>query len=62
MNSSAYDRWLERLQKALAHVWLYELETLARIPRKDRERVAMQRAIALARSNQRFFKNSAVLE
>jgi len=43
----------QRLEQAIAFVWQNELEILARLPRRIRDREALRRASALAKSRKR---------
>jgi hypothetical protein len=44
----------QRLERAIVWIWEHELERLARLPRRIRDREALRRARALAQSRKRF--------
>jgi len=48
-----------RFEQAIAFVWQNELEMLARLPRRVRDREALRRARALAQSGKRIARNPA---
>jgi hypothetical protein len=43
----------QRLEQAIAYVWMYELGALARLPRRARDREALRRARLVAQSRKR---------
>ena len=43
----------QRLEQAIAHVWMYDLEPLARLPRRKQDREVLRRARILAQSRKR---------
>jgi len=52
----------QRLEQAIAYVWMYEVDVLARLPRRARDREALRRARLLAQSRKRLGRGASGFE